>query len=149
MIIGHGIHDKTLIGSAAFFTGMPGYGPHDTDYLILVDQPVMFKDSMQIRGLGDNKKDLLYWRSMSKEEFIRVTLQRDFPMEAGKFLVPEFCKVIHFTVDDLDRLSPLFDHIDDKHLYETVIRDAYKENRSFILTEEQLRHAYELYRAYR
>jgi hypothetical protein len=54
----------------------------------------------------------------------------------GKFLVPEFCERISFTIEDLQKLSPLTKILDDKHKYEKVIYDSYLENKDFVLTEE-------------
>lgn len=67
-------------------------------------------------------------------------------MVIGKFLVPEFCKEIGFTVSDLERLRPLIAKLDDKHKYEEVIFNSYLQNGDFILTSEQRDAAYLMYR---
>ena len=55
----------------------------------------------------------------------------------------------HMTVDDLTQLDELFNKLDDKHKYEKIIYEAYKENCSFTLSEEQLSNAYAEYKKYR
>jgi hypothetical protein len=146
MTLGNGIHSKIRIGSSVFFDMYEDFKPHDHDYLILVDEPQMFKTMLYVRGKTD---DLMYWRNMSKNTFIDTTLERGFYMEAGKFLVPDFCKAIGMTVDDLKRLGKMFDNIDAPHRYEKLIYDAYINNGDFTLTNEQRLRAYEEYKKYR
>lgn len=86
---------------------------------------------------------------MSLDEFIDITLQRNFPMEVGKFLVPDFIKELNVTIKDIKRLKPLIENLDEKHLYEKVIYDSYIENNDFFLTDEHLNKAYEIYLKYR
>ena len=83
---------------------------------------------------------------MSKDEFINVSLERDFGMELGKFLVPEFARELEMDIDDLERLRPLVEKLDEKHLYEKVIYDAYIENGCWLLTDEQRIEAYRIYK---
>ena len=66
-------------------------------------------------------------------------------MSVGKWLVPEFCEEVGFGVDDLPKLQPLIDCLDERHMYEKIIYEAYLENKSFTLTDEQRKKAYELY----
>ena len=63
-------------------------------------------------------------------------------MQLGKFLVPAFVEAIGFTIEDLKKLQPLADNLDDKHKYEKVIYDSYIQNNDFTLTDEQLQKAY-------
>ena len=67
-------------------------------------------------------------------------------MAAGKFLVPEFCKEIGSTVEDLPKLAPLISNLDTKHEYEKIIFDSYIQNGDFVLTQEQRDKAYESYK---
>jgi hypothetical protein len=64
----------------------------------------------------------------------------------GKFLIPEFCKEIGFTIKDLPKLKPLIDKLDEKHKYEEIIYNAYLENGDFILTPDQRDLAYASYK---
>lgn len=67
-------------------------------------------------------------------------------MQLGKFLVPTFIEAIGFTIDDLKKLQPLLDNLDDKHKYEKVIYNTYIQNNDFTLTDEQLQKAYLKYK---
>ena len=82
---------------------------------------------------------------MPIDELIDVTLFRNFPMEIGKFLVPEFIKEFKLSIDDLKRLEPIISKLDDKHKYEEVIFRSYLENNDFILTDEQREEAFRIY----
>ena len=82
---------------------------------------------------------------MPIDELIDITLFRNFPMEIGKFLVPEFIKEFKLSIDDLKRLKPIIPKLDDKHKYEEVIYNAYLENNDFILTNEQREEAFRIY----
>lgn len=93
-----------------------------------------------------NGEDVFFYRNMSKEGFIKDTIESNVPMRVGKFLIPEFCEYIGFEISDYDKLKPMFDKLDDKHRYEIIIRDAYIENGSFTLTDEQRLKAYEEYK---
>lgn len=86
---------------------------------------------------------------MPINELIDITLSRNFPMEIGKFLVPEFIKEFKLSIDDLKRLKPIITKLDDKHKYEEVIYNAYIENNDFILTDKQRQNAFETYTMYR
>ena len=86
---------------------------------------------------------------MPINELIDITLFRNFPMEIGKFLVPEFIKEFKLSIDDLKRLEPIIIKLDDKHKYEEVIYNSYIENNAFYLTDKQLKNAYEIYLKYR
>lgn len=133
-----------LIGSKAFFSGIKGFRPSDTDMLYLEDNPKDYNYVKQIRISGNCE---YYWKNMPKEEFISYALNRGPAMQLGKFLVPEFVKAIGFTIYDLKQLQPLVDKLDDKHKYEKVIYDSYIENGEFKLTDEQLQKAYLEYKS--
>jgi hypothetical protein len=98
----------------------------------------------QITGQG--KCLFLMKRHSSKEEYIDWALKSSIGMVVGKFLVPEFCAKIGFTIEDLPKVAPLLEKLDDKHVYEKIIYNSYIENGSFTLTDEQRDRAYESYR---
>ena len=135
-----------IIGSTYFFKDIEGFISKDLDTLELVENPKEFKYSYQLTGRG---RCIFKWKKMTPKEFIQASLSRNCPMELGKFLVPEFCKEIGFTINDLKQLQILRDTLDNKHKYEAIIFDAYIENNDFYLTEEQLSSAYEEYKKYR
>lgn len=82
---------------------------------------------------------------MPIDELIDITLFRNFPMEVGKFLVPEFIKEFKLSINDLKRLEPIIAKLDDKHKYEEVIFRSYLENNDFVLTDEQREEAFRIY----
>lgn len=132
-----------LVGSNYFFKDIEGFKSKDIDKLILVDEPVGFKFTRQTTGLG---KCIFEWKRMTADEFVEITLKTKCPMIVGKFLIPEFCQEIGFTIEHLKQLKPLFDAIDIKHRYEKYIFDAYLINNDFVLTPEQKKIIYEEYK---
>lgn len=138
---------KTLkifkIGSTVFFGEIEEFHPKDTDELCIVDR-FPFKGNIMRARIKD--KDIFICRNMTKEEFIDDALNSPTPMRVGKFLVPEFAEYLNITLDDLDKLKPLIEKIDEKHSYEKVIYDAYLENKGFYLTEEQKKNAFQQYK---
>lgn len=135
-----------IVGSRAFFKSIEGFKSKDIDILELVDNSTNFKVSRQFKF---KDKCVFQWKRMSADEFIRVTLERNFPMEVGKFLVPDFINEIGISIHDMVRLKPLIDSLDDKHKYEKIIYDSYLLNNGFYLTEEQIKEAYKIYKKYR
>ena len=135
-----------LVGSNVFFKGIEGFTSKDIDILEFVDDPTDFKN---VRQFKFPNKCVFQWRKMPIDELIDITLFRNFPMEIGKFLVPEFIKEFKLSIDDLKRLEPIISKLDDKHKYEEVIYNAYLENNDFALTDEQRQKAYRVYNKYR
>jgi len=82
----------------------------------------------------------------SKEDYINWAAQSKLGMVIGKFLIPEVCAFIGFTIEDLPKLKVLVDRLDTKHKYEEIIYNSYLENNSFTLTEEQRNLAYKSYK---
>lgn len=132
-----------LMGSRYFFSCYEDFVAGDIDEISIIETNE-FKQMKQITG----KKGCLFVmrKHDSKEDYIDWALQSQVGMVVGKFLVPEFCEQIGFTVEDLPRLQPLIDKLDEKHLYEKVIFDSYIENHAFELTIEQRDRAYSMYR---
>ena len=135
-----------LVGSNVFFKDIEGFTSKDIDILEFVDDPTDFKN---VRQFKFPNKCVFQWRKMPIDELIDITLFRNFPMEIGTFLVPEFIKEFKLSIDDLKRLEPLIAKLDDKHKYEEVIYNAYLENNDFVLTDEQRQEAYRVYNKYR
>lgn len=131
-----------LIGSRYFFSKYPDFASKDVDELLIVETNE-FQQMRQITGKG--KCLFLLKRQPSKEEYIDWALKSNIGMVVGKFLVPEFCNAIGFTVADLPRLKPLIDKLDEQHKYEAIIFQSYLENGAFVLTDEQRDRAYKSY----
>lgn len=135
-----------IVGSRAFFENIDGFIPSDTDILLLVDEPIEFRNCRQFRF---KNKCIFEWRNMPVDEFIDIELANNIPMSICKFLVPEFIKLKGVTIKQLKRLQPLVDIMDDKHKYLNIIYDSYISNNAFYLTPEQLSNAYNEYKKYR
>ena len=135
-----------LVGSNVFFKDIEGFTSKDIDILEFVDNPTDFKN---VRQFKFPNKCVFKWSKMPIDELIDITLFRNFPMEIGKFLVPEFIKEFKLSIDDLKRLEPIITKLDDKHKYEEVIYNAYLENNDFALTDKQRQKAYSVYNKYR
>lgn len=138
---------KFTIGSKVFFSSINEFIPHDDDTLCIMDEWEL-QNTNVLRSYKD-KQDTFYFKNMSLQEFIDDTLNCNTPMRAGKFLVPEFAQYLNMTIDDLKKLKPLFDKIDNKHKYEKIIYESYIENDGFYLTKKQIQKAYDEYKQYR
>ena len=135
--------NKILIGSQYFFSCYDDFKSKDIDELQIIDT-TEFAQMRQITGQG---KCLFQMKKHpSTEDYINWALQSKLGMVIGKFLVPEFCAAINFSVEDLKRLSPLLPKLDDKHKYEEIIFNSYIENGVFTLTQEQRDLAYQSYK---
>lgn len=133
---------RYLMGSKYFFGMYEDFISHDTDYVELTDNELV-KCLVNIKGRG---VDMFVFRRKPKEQMIEDALSSKLPMAIGKFLIPEFCKELSFTISDLQKLRPLIDKLDEKHLYEKVIYDSYILNNDFILSDKQRLKAYEIYK---
>ena len=135
-----------LVGSNVFFKDIKRFNSKDTDILELVDNPTDFKYLRQFRF---KDKCVFQWRNMPVDEFIDAELLMNVPMSVCKFLCPEFIKLKGLTIEQLKRLQPLVDKMDEKHMYLKTIYDFYIANNDFTLTDEQLNEAYKMYLKYR
>ena len=59
---------KFIIGSRAFFEGIQGYRPHDSDVLCIMDEWDV--EETNILNLRLNGEDVFFTKNMSKEELI-------------------------------------------------------------------------------
>ena len=135
--------NRILIGSQYFFNCYEGFEGSDLDELEIVETD-NFKHCRQISG---QKRCLFQFKKYdSKEVYIKYALRSRTGMVLGKFLVPEFCEAIGFTIEDLPRLEPLLKRLDDKHKYEEIIYNSYIVNGAFVLTDEQREEAYNSYK---
>jgi hypothetical protein len=135
--------NKILIGSQYFFSGYDDFVSKDIDEIQIIDTNE-FSQMRQITGQG--RCLFLMKRHSSKEDYINWALKSQIGMVLGKFLVPEFCAAIGFSVADLSKLLPLIGKLDDKHKYEEIIFNSYIQNGVFALTQEQRNEAYQSYK---
>lgn len=134
--------EKITIGSKYFFSCYDNFVSKDIDELEIIETT----DFMQVRQLTGQGKCLFQLKKhSSKEEYINWALKSKNGMVVGKFLIPEFCEAIGFTIEDLPKLKVLVTRLDDKHMYEKIIYNSYIENNAFILTDSQREQAYKSY----
>ena len=131
------------IGSSIFFASYSDYTQKDIDILAITDLPLFGKPVMNMK-LKD--KDIFFMCIEDNSVMLDKTLESGINMRAGKFLSPEFAEYIGLTIEELKKLKPMFDDIDEKHMYEKVIFDSYIKNNGFFLTNEQRLMAYEEYK---
>lgn len=134
---------EITVGSRAFFSCYDDFEPHDNDLLRIIDEPKDFKECRYIRLLGNC---YIEWKRMTPSQYIEYHDKHRDGISLGKFLVKEFVDDIGFSIDDLRRLRFLVEILDERHLYQKVIYDAYIENGGFFMTEEQRNMAYEEYK---
>lgn len=129
------------VGSTYFF----GDQGTDIDEVEFEEQPKLYRNVMQFRA-HDKSRCLFRWRKMTPDEFVEYTLHSKLPMEVGKFLIPEVCDYLGFTLDHLKKLEPVIRRLDARHSYEKIIFESYIENGDFVLTDEQRRSAFLVYK---
>lgn len=133
-----------IIGSKYFFDTYSDYVAKDIDELCIMD--TFSPKETNVLNMKIKGKDVFFYRNMNKNGFIKDTIESNVPMRVGKFLIPEFCEFIGFTVDDLKTFDAIFNKMDDKHKYEKIIYESYLENNDFTLTDEQRLKAYNEYK---
>lgn len=134
---------KFLMGSQYFFSCYNDFDSKDLDEIEIIETNE-FNYMRQLTGQGKCLFQLK--KCPSKEGYINWALKSEIGMVVGKFLIPEFCEAISFTVEDLPRLQILIDKLDNKHKYEEIIFNSYIANSSFTLTDEQRERAYKSYK---
>lgn len=134
---------RFLMGSQYFFSCYDDFSSKDIDEIEIIETNE-FKYVRQITG--QNKCLFQLRKQNSKEDYINFALDSNLGMVVGKFLIPEFCREIGLTIDDLIKLQPLVEKLDNKHRYEEIIFNSYIKNRSFILTDKQRDEAYKSYK---
>jgi hypothetical protein len=131
------------MGSRYFFSCYDDFDSTDIDEIEIVETDAF----RSIRHLSGQGKCLFQLRKQeSKEDYINYALHSNLGMVVGKFLIPEFCEEIGFTIEDLPKVQPLIEKLDRNHKYEEIIFNSYIENGSFFLTDEQRERAYKSYR---
>lgn len=137
---------KIITGSRAFFDGMEGFTPHDTDAIQIVserDVNFLFRRSMY-----DHKDDCdtFYCVRQPKEQYLRWAARFASGSTLGQFLTPDFCQEFGITVDDLKQLQPMVERLDKRHKYIAIIYNAYIDNGSMTMTDKQRYAAFEEYK---
>ena len=131
-----------LMGSTYFFNCYEDFKSHDIDFIEVIDTDEFDKK----RVIKFKHKDIIQLKRKPKDLIIAEALQEPLALCVGKFLIPEFCNEIGFTIQDLPKVKPLIDRLDSKHYYEKIIYDSYLQNKSFTLTSEQIEKTYKTYK---
>lgn len=134
-----------VVGSKAFFEGLEGFVPSDTDIVKFNE-----RERTNLIRYRDNNKSFFCWNSNLGKQGIKehIFKTKDY-MYFGMFLIPEIVKYLEIIIEDIKELQEYFHKCDYKHQYLAVICDSYIENNDFTLTDEQRLKAYNLYRTTR
>lgn len=135
--------NKILMGSKYFFACYSDFNSKDIDEIAVIETNE-FKHKRHI--LGQDRCLFLLKKQASVDDYINLDIQSPLGMVVGKYLVPEFCEEIGFTIEDLPKIKSMIDKLDIKHRYEKIIYDSYIENNDFTLTDEQRDKAYQSYK---
>lgn len=130
-----------ITGSRAFFDGMEGFTPHDTDI-------VEFDDTMPVDAMQINRGDTTIFKLKVKsaEDMIDYLSKRGGPTSwVCGLLVPEIADHLGMTVEKLPLLQPYVEALDDRHKYLAVIYDAYVKDGKMRLTKAQRDKAFRCY----
>lgn len=131
-----------ITGSKAFFEGLEGFKPHDTDI-------VKFNPSQhyELAVINKLRETTFIWKRDKADDIINYMLEKSkHPAKCIVLLIPSIAKRVGMTVDKLPRIKPLIDALDYKHKYIEVIYNYYVENNNLELTTEQLNSVYEEYK---
>ena len=112
-------------GSSVFFSKLPDFTPHDLDEVCVMDYPLFGDKIAEIRKDG---KDMFFIFNYGKKYLIEQCIRTNVPMAICKFLSPEFAKYLDLSIEDLKKLEPLSNKMDDKHYYLKMIYDYYIQN---------------------
>jgi hypothetical protein len=132
--------ERILVGSRAFFDGIPDFKPHDSDWVEFYDtSEVSFQYKNVLKAGSDCVFQLV---RRPKQQRIDYALAHERPFSLCMFLVPRICKEFGMDLHDLEMLRPMRENLNYRHLYLGIIFDAYMENGSMTLTDNQRTHAY-------
>ena len=132
-------------GSRAFFEGMEGFVPSDTDKVVFKK-----RSGCNLMVISKNKETTFSWNeNLGKQGIKEHILKSERYEPLCVFLVPEIAEYLGVTIDDIKELQEYFHQCDTKHQYLATICDAYIKNNDFRLTATQKMSAYNLYRTTR
>jgi hypothetical protein len=132
-------------GSIAFFEGMEGFVPSDTDKVVFKK-----RNGCNLMIISKNKETTFSWNENLGKQGIKEHCLKYKNYEAlCIFLVPEIAEYLEVTIEDIKELREYFHLCDAKHQYLATICDAYIKNNDFRLTATQRLEAYNLYRTTR
>lgn len=139
-----------IVGSQYFFKGMPDFNPHDYDFHKIVSEEY-----------ASNHDPAFHYHYHSHHDGCCVNMTVERPVDemlnwiighdimvGSIFLIPEVAEQVGFDfAKDHEKLIPVIEYLDSKQKwgYYKIIYEAYVENGSMTLTDEQRQRAYESY----
>ena len=137
--------ERTYTGSRAFFEGMEGFKPYDTDYVSFAS----LGTELCHRKFG-KESEFIWNEGLGKDGIFNYLKERPALYNAFcVFLVPNVIEYLDVTIDDLKVYEPYIAQADYKHQYLHVICEYYIANDAFWLTEQQRKMAYDVYKEVR
>ena len=132
-------------GSIAFFEGMEGFVPSDTDKVVFKK-----RNGCNLMIISKDKETTFSWNENLGKQGIKEHILKSKKYEPFcMFLVPEIVEYLGVTIEDIKELQEYFHLCDAKHQYLAIICDAYIKNNDLKLTAIQRLEAYNLYRTTR
>jgi hypothetical protein len=134
---------KILVGSNVFFKNLPGFKPHDTDYIIINYS----NNTNNFTHYIQNKICYFVYEIQSKDKLIEYIINTKNNLNVCSLISPELIRELQLTIDDLrqDGIKLKFFRLNKKWKYAKYIYNCYLENNELELTNEQLLKAYNLY----
>lgn len=140
------IQKTILVGSRAFFGNIDGFTSKDYDYVLIVNREDVEFDYKNVISSPEEHICRFIVVKRPAGELVDWVLTHGSPLTLGQFLVPEYIKEMGITMQHLRKLQPLAEMIDKRHEYVQYIYYAYILNGDFVLTDEQQKEAFELYK---
>lgn len=137
--------ERTYTGSRAFFEGMEGFKPYDTDYVSFAS----LGTELCHRKFG-KESEFIWDEGLGKDGIFNYLKERPTLYNAFcVFLVPNVIEYLDVTIDDLKVYEPYIAQMDYRHQYLHTICQCYIKNGKFMLTQEQRAEAFEKYKTTR
>lgn len=134
---------KILVGSNAFFKELPGFKPHDIDYIIIKYS----NNTNNFTHYIQNKTCYFVYEIQSKDKLIEYVINSKNNLNVCGLISPGLITELQLSIDDLrqDGIILKFFRLNKKWKYAKYIHRCYLENNKLELTKEQLLNAYKLY----
>lgn len=139
---------EITVGSVAFFDGMEGFTPKVTDKVQIVKK---VKNGWWHHKQTKDHVRMFEWQQHTIAELVEKLTQCTDCKRVTTMLVPEFATAIGCkdAAAYLTAIAPAIAKLCDKHQWGKFIYDAYVQNGSLTITDEQKAAAYEAYKAAR
>lgn len=132
-----------LTGSRAFFDGMDGFEPHDTDILVLTGRG--FGAQWAQSSIGETTR-FIHHHTGDTDAFIASVEALNQPNAVCMLLDPQIAEHVGFTAEMLERIRPMAERCEGRHLYLRKIYEYYVRNGSLTLNAQQRAYAFKVYK---